>query len=126
MPHPTFDLDGKTFAILPQDELERLENAARAGLDERADIALARAGLAEMAARPHDMLTTEEALRRADIGGLKFWRTRRDMSAAALAGEAGISPAYLSQIETGKKAGTIEVMKRLAEILYVTLNDLAG
>lgn len=124
MTHPTFELDGKTFVILPQADLERLEDAARNALEERSDIAAARTGLVEMEARPDDMLTSEEALRRAEIGGVKFWRERRKMSAAAVADAAGISAGYLSEIETGKKPGGLKIMARISTILRVTINDL--
>jgi len=126
MKHNTIELDGKTFAVLPLEDLEHLEKTAQAALEEQADSTSVRAGLAEMAARHEDLLTSEEVLRLADTGPVKFWRERRAMKAVDLARKAEISPAYLSEIETGKKPGTIDVMKRLAAILCVTLDNLAG
>jgi len=116
--HNTIDIAGTTFAVLPLSELEALER--------QADAAAARAGLAEMAARPQDLLTSDEALRLADMVPAKFWRERRGMKAVELANAAGISPAYLSEIETGKKSGTMAVMARIADTLHVTLDDLKG
>ncbi|MGE0211055.1 MAG: helix-turn-helix domain-containing protein, partial [Parvibaculaceae bacterium] len=39
-------------------------------------------------------------------------------------GKADIAQPYLSQIETGKREGTIRTMKRIAEALGVQLDDL--
>jgi transcriptional regulator with XRE-family HTH domain len=38
----------------------------------------------------------------------------------------GLAPAYLSQIETGKRDGTLETYRKIAEALNLTLDDLAG
>ena len=57
---------------------------------------------------------------------VRIWRGHRGQSGKALAQAAGISPGYLSQIETGKREGPLNVMKRLAEALNITLDDLAG
>ena len=38
----------------------------------------------------------------------------------------GVSKGYLSQIESGHKFGTLDRLRRLAAVLDVTLDDLAG
>lgn len=38
----------------------------------------------------------------------------------------GLAPAYLSQIETGKRDGTLETYRKIAEALNLTLDDLVG
>ncbi|WP_207779353.1 helix-turn-helix domain-containing protein [Zavarzinia aquatilis] len=48
----------------------------------------------------------------------------RGLSARALADRAGLSQAYVSQIETGKREGSISAMKVLAGALNVGLDDL--
>ncbi|MGD8817393.1 MAG: helix-turn-helix transcriptional regulator, partial [Acidobacteriota bacterium] len=40
--------------------------------------------------------------------------------------KAGIAAAYLSQIETGKRDGTVATVKRLAAALEVSVDDLVG
>ena len=55
---------------------------------------------------------------------IAVWRDFRGLSAKALAEAAGITQAYLSQIETGKRDGTIGTMKKIAEALEVTIDDL--
>jgi DNA-binding Xre family transcriptional regulator len=55
---------------------------------------------------------------------VRVWRQHRGMSARALAARAGISAAYLSQIETGKKPGSFDAMAKLARALDVDMEDL--
>lgn len=55
---------------------------------------------------------------------VRVWREFRGLSQAALAEQAGISAAYLSQIESGKRDGTAEVLAKLAAVLGITLDDL--
>ena len=57
---------------------------------------------------------------------VRVWREHRGLTAAALAKEAGIASAYLSQIETGKREGTVETYRKLAWALGITLDDLLG
>lgn len=56
---------------------------------------------------------------------VRVWRENRGLKAVALARAAGISPAYLSEIETGKKDGTFRTMAAIAHVLNVSLDDLA-
>ena len=56
---------------------------------------------------------------------VRVWRENRGLKAVALARSAGISPAYLSEIETGKKDGTFRTMASIARVLNVSLDDLA-
>jgi ribosome-binding protein aMBF1 (putative translation factor) len=55
---------------------------------------------------------------------VRVWREHRGLSARALAGRAGISAAYLSQIETGRKPGSFDAMAKLARALGVDMEDL--
>ncbi len=57
---------------------------------------------------------------------VRVWREHRGLKAAELATRAGIAQAFLSQIETGKREGTVETYRKLADALGVTLDDLAG
>lgn len=56
---------------------------------------------------------------------IRVWREYRGISQGALAEAIGISAAYLSQLETGKRTGTAEVLKALADALQLDLDDLA-
>jgi len=55
---------------------------------------------------------------------IKVWREYRRLTQQQLAESCGISPAYLSQIETGKRNGTTEVLMAIAKALKVTLDDI--
>jgi DNA-binding XRE family transcriptional regulator len=55
---------------------------------------------------------------------LRVWREYRGLTIKALAEETGVAPSYLSQIETGKRAGTVESLARLADVLRTTIDDL--
>tara|TARA_R110000868_G_scaffold142460_1_gene359811 strand:- start:7327 stop:8157 length:831 start_codon:yes stop_codon:yes gene_type:complete len=59
------------------------------------------------------------------VNPVRVWRESRGLKAVALARAAGISPAYLSEIETGKKDGTFRTMASIAQVLNVSLDDLA-
>ncbi len=55
---------------------------------------------------------------------IRVWRDFRGMSAKDLAAAAGISTAFLSEIETGKKDGSIATLKAIADALKIDLDDL--
>jgi len=55
---------------------------------------------------------------------VKVWREHRGLSQRDLAARAGLNFAYLSQVETGARNGSIQTMKKLAEPLGVDLDDL--
>ena len=55
---------------------------------------------------------------------VRVFREYRGLRAGELAEKAGISQGYLSEIEAGKKAGSLGVLKRVAEALGVELSDL--
>lgn len=55
---------------------------------------------------------------------VRVWRQYRGMSQAKLASEGGITPAYLSQLENGARKGTAQVLRSLARVLDVDIEDL--
>ena len=55
---------------------------------------------------------------------VRVWREHRGLSARALARQAGVSAACLSQIETAKKPGSFDAMAKLARALSVDMEDL--
>jgi DNA-binding Xre family transcriptional regulator len=55
---------------------------------------------------------------------IRVYRELRGLTARELAERTGISAAFLSEIETGKKDGGIATLKRIAQELKVTLDDL--
>lgn len=57
---------------------------------------------------------------------IAVWRERRDLSQTQLARAAGISKAYLSQIETGARRGSVRALRSIALALDVSLDHLVG
>lgn len=55
---------------------------------------------------------------------IRVWREYRGLSQQSLASAVGISSSYLSQLETGKRTGTAEVLSTIAAQLRVDLDDL--
>ena len=55
---------------------------------------------------------------------VRVWREFRGLSLRALAAKAGVSAGYLSEIEAGKKPGSVEAYKALAEALGASVDWL--
>jgi DNA-binding XRE family transcriptional regulator len=55
------------------------------------------------------------------IGPLRKWRK---LTQEGLAAKAGISQGYLSELETGRKAGDLATLRRVAAALGVGLDDV--
>jgi DNA-binding XRE family transcriptional regulator len=56
---------------------------------------------------------------------IKVWREYRGLTQQQLADVIGISKPYLSQLETGKRTGTAEVLSTIADALNVSLEQIA-
>ncbi|MGH6919983.1 MAG: helix-turn-helix domain-containing protein [Geminicoccaceae bacterium] len=93
--------------------------------EDAADAAQIRASEARVAAGEEEYVPI--ALTKRLMAGevpVRVWREHRGLSARALASRAGISTAYLSQIETGKKPGSFDAMAKVARALGVSMEDL--
>ena len=55
---------------------------------------------------------------------IHVWRDYRGLTQQQLADKVGISKPYLSQLESGKRRGSMEVLQRIAQTLDVSLEDL--
>jgi len=55
---------------------------------------------------------------------IRVWREHRGLTQQQVADTAGISKPYLSQLETGQRKGTAEVLAAIARALSVSLDDL--
>lgn len=56
---------------------------------------------------------------------IKVWRQFRGKTQVELAAQASISVPYLSQLETNKRKGSLEILTAIAAALTVALEDLA-
>ena len=57
---------------------------------------------------------------------IRIWREKRGMTQRALAAAAAIPAGYLSEIENGKKPGSVAAFRALAQVLAVPMEDLVG
>jgi DNA-binding XRE family transcriptional regulator len=109
------------WAVLPYAEyqrlLERLEDLQDA-LD--ADRILARV------ARGEDELVPAEVVERLLQGEppLRVWREHRGWTQQQLASAAGVTQSMVTMIETGRRKGQADTLKRLAAALRIDLDDL--
>ena len=109
------------FAVIPYEDyrhfLELLEDEADARI-------IAEFHEAYTAGR--EFLVPDEIVRRELAGEspIKLWREYRGLTQQELANRAGISKPYLSQIETGKRQGTLETLSAIAQSLDVPLDVL--
>lgn len=55
---------------------------------------------------------------------IKVWREYRGLTQRQLADKVKISKPYLSQIETGKRTGTTEILSVIAKALDVSLDEV--
>ena len=96
------------------------------------DIASVRAWNAFVAAAGRDAAiansyTAAEAKRLlAGESPVRIWREKRGLTQRALAAAAAIPAGYLSEIEAGKKPGSVAAYRALAKTLAVQMEDLVG
>jgi DNA-binding Xre family transcriptional regulator len=55
---------------------------------------------------------------------IRVWREHRGFTLQELSEEAGISKPYMSQIETGKRTGTTDVLSAIAKALGLSIDDI--
>jgi DNA-binding XRE family transcriptional regulator len=104
--------------------IERIEDAEDTAALDRLEARIAAEGADAALA---DCLPIELAERLcAGEHPIRMWRKHRGLTREALAVAAGVSPSYLTEIETRKKAGNFDVIARLAAALRISLDDIAA
>ena len=111
--------DGKReFAVIPIELYEKL-SAVLESADDAVLYDVARGaddGFRIPAAVINALLNNEQPI--------KVWREHRGLTQDALATKAGISKAYLCQIETRKRAGSLKTIQAIAIALDLKVDDL--
>jgi DNA-binding XRE family transcriptional regulator len=111
--------DGKReFAVIPIELFERLA----AAVEDVEDTALFDAARAA-----DDGFRIPAAVANAILDGehpVKAWREQRGLTQETLAAKAGISKAYLCQIETRKRVGALKTLRAIADALALKVDDL--
>ena len=116
---PTITLAGEEYAVVPRAEYEALRNAVD---EDFVDAAIIRRVLDDPA---EEVVPFDLANRIA--GGehpVRVWREYRGMKAGELAVSAGIAASYVSDIENGKKPGSVNALRRIADALNLAVDDL--
>lgn len=112
---------GERLVVLPERDYNALIEAAEDAEDREA----VRRFESRLAAGEEDLIPGEIVQRlQSGENRVAVWRSFRGLTAKALADAVGIAPAYLSQIEGGKREGSVPTLKKIAEALRVTLDDL--
>jgi DNA-binding XRE family transcriptional regulator len=111
--------DGRPeFYVVPADLWERVRDA----IEEAEDIAEL-----ERFDREDDGVRYPQAVALAMADGVlpvRAWREYRGMTQEQLAASSGVSTPYVSQIESGKRAGTSATLRKLARALDVPVGAL--
>lgn len=113
---------GDRMVVIPFAEYERLVEAAEDAADGRAADEVKR----RLKGGEEELIPAEFVDRMLDgENKVRVWREYRGMTVKALAETCGLAAAYVSQIETGAREGTIETFKKLAAALKVDIGDIA-
>ncbi len=107
------------YAVIPWPEYERL-------MPEAADAALSDEAQYDRAKEEEEELFPAAVLDRLLAGEspVRVYRKYRGMTQKQLAEAAGINAVYLSQIETGKRSGSLKTLAAIAKALGVEAGDL--
>jgi DNA-binding XRE family transcriptional regulator len=115
---------GKKMAVLPLATYKRMVSALEAKEDEH-DLREAAAIRARVAAGQESLIPSDVV--DGILGGkhpIRAWRDAKKITAEMLAKKAKISRAYLTQIENGRRKGTVDVLRAIAKALGTGLDAL--
>lgn len=107
MAYDIIHVSGKPHVLIPLHEFTAMKNG----------------GAQDNTALPDDV---REKLALAQDNPIKIIRKFRGLTQDDLAQAAGISRPYLTEIETGRKNGSVKAMKALASVLNVPIDALAA
>jgi DNA-binding XRE family transcriptional regulator len=106
------------------------EDMVLLSLDEYEDLVDARGHAAAMqavASGAMEMLSEEDTVAYlAAKTPLAFWRRHRGVTQQALADAIGVSQAYIAQIENGVREGNPVMLRDMARVLRVRMEDLVA
>ena len=111
------------MVVIPRAQYERLIS----DLEDAQDIASAKEFEAREARDDVEFLPWDMAKRlRRGEHPVGLWREHRGLTQKALAAQVKMTAAQLSEIENGKKTGSVATLKKLAGALGVTIDELVG
>lgn len=114
---------GERLVMLPEAEYEALLDAA----DDASDRAAVQDFQRRLANGKEELVPATVVDRiLAGESRIRVWREHRGLTLRTLAETIGVGQPFLSQIETGKREGTLETLRKIAGALSLTLDDLVG
>jgi ribosome-binding protein aMBF1 (putative translation factor) len=122
MPVMTKGPQGDDIVILSRKEYDQLIAATD---EDAADAEILRRSIARVKSGEEETFTSAEVdAFLASKTPLAFFRRKRGISQDTLAKRAGITQGYLSEIEIGRKSGDVRTLRKLANALKVSLDNL--
>lgn len=113
----------KEMVTIPREEYDRLCAAA----EDLADLQAHDRAKTALAAGEDELIPAEYANRLLNGGSpLRVYRDLRGLTQAALSERSGVNRVTVAEIETGRKQGSVATLRKLADALGVTVDDLAG
>jgi DNA-binding XRE family transcriptional regulator len=113
---------GKEFAVIPVEDLQKLMDDA----EMLADVKAYDAAKARLEDGDDELVPLEITERRlAGESTVKIWREYRKLTQEQLAKKSKVSREMIAAMESGRKAGAIGTLKKLATALNVDLETLA-
>lgn len=115
--------DGKPeYAVIPVDTYRQLLELA----EDAEDIRAADQAMREIESGEDELLPSEVVDRLLVVGThpLRVWREYRGFTQDALAKKVGVGKSYISQIESGKREGSVKVYRAIAGLLNLDIDDL--
>lgn len=116
--------DGKPeYAVVPYNDYQKLLANAEMLVDLVAYDAAKRA----LASGEEELIPAAVVDRLLDGDNpIRVWREFRGLTSAQLATACGVTAAAISQLEAGKRRPSVALLKKLASVLRVDLEQLAG
>jgi DNA-binding XRE family transcriptional regulator len=116
---------GEDLAVLPRNEYDRLLSLAAEAQEDAAASKIVRNSARSLKEGREVVLpkAVADALAKGE-NAIRVIREWRDMIQAELAVAVGISQNYLSEIETGRRKGPVELQKKFARALGVPIDLL--
>ncbi len=109
------------MVTIPREEYDRL----RADAEYLADLSAYDGIKARLAAGQEELIPAAFADRLMDgENAIRVFRELRGFTQSGLSRESGVNRVQIADIEAGRSAGSIETMRKLADALKVTIDDL--
>jgi mRNA interferase RelE/StbE len=106
---------------IPLEEYRSLQAAA----EDLADLQAYDRALAQLTSGDEELLPTEFVKRMlSGESPLRVWREFRGLTQTALAAASNVNRVQIADIEARRKSGSIETVKKLAEALGITLDEM--